>query len=147
MDSEETREGTKQEEPKEPKEPTFREKMKSLQELDPKLDVDAMEAAKSRFGKIWATVFGRKVFIIRAVTRIEFTSMMTGLQINENALPHEISEMVEGKLASLALLHPRIEQVEYSQLPAGTLSSLKIAIDAASDFLTPDQILMNTQEL
>jgi hypothetical protein len=133
---------TKKEETK----PVEESKFKRYCDLDPKLTEEQFKRWKATYGKIVATVLGDRIYVYRAITRLEHASLLA-METNPQAKPHESQAFREEKIVEKALLYPHLSPEELSTQRGGTLSSLVAGIFFFSDFLSVDAIIMASEEL
>jgi len=108
---------------------------------------EQLEAWKADYGKVVRVMLGDESFLIRPLSRLENKQMNTDLQVGQNASEMEWAAAYEEALIRRCVLAPKITVGDYTASRAGTFSSLKVAIQFYSNFLSPEFILASCDEI
>lgn len=99
---------------------------------------------KDQYGQIYMLPFDDDdIYIYRAIRSIEFNNLMMRMQNLQNATDNT----VDVEMVKLCLIYPRIDPVEFNSQPAGWLSTMRVAIQKVSRFLSEDEIAAMTIRL
>lgn len=92
---------------------------------------------KKEYGQIYLLPFDdNEIYIYRPIKAIEFTNLMIRLQNMANVT----NDTSDAELVRLCVIYPKLDPIAFNTMPAGFLSSMRIAIQKASRFLTEEEI-------
>lgn len=99
---------------------------------------------KQEYGQIYLLPFDDDdIYIYRPIRSIEFTNLMLRLR----NMPNISDDTSDVELVKLCLIHPKLDPLQFNTLPAGFLSSMRLAIQKASRFLSDEEVASITIRL
>ena len=103
-----------------------------------------IDAWKREHGQIYLLPLDdNDIYVYRPIKSIEFQNLMIRLQNVANAS----ADTSDIELVRLCLVYPKIDPIQFNTMPAGFLSTMRIAIQKASRFLSEEEITNLTIKL